>query len=97
MPHNTEIGTGIIWCADEFEGRPKHIHRRIRSSVGDLAQHSVVEFVSHSSPVLWVVGFEEHFELNAVGVLERQYRTVFTLGDWRVGDAEPFKPAQPFV
>ena len=27
--------------------------------------------VAATSPVLWVVGFEEHFELNAVGVLER--------------------------
>src|SRR5712672_3266695 len=47
-PHDTEIGAGIIWSADEFEGRPKHIYRRVRSSVGDLAQHSVVEYVSHS-------------------------------------------------
>jgi hypothetical protein len=37
---------------------------------------------------LWVVGLEEHFELNAVGVLERQDRTVFALGDRSVNDAE---------
>jgi hypothetical protein len=39
-------------------------------------------------PVLWVVGFEEHFKLNAVGILERQHRTVFALGDRRVVHAE---------
>ena len=33
------------------------------------------------SPGLWVVGFEKHRELNAVGVLKCQYRTVFALGD----------------
>jgi hypothetical protein len=47
-PHDAEIGAGIIWSADEFEGRSKHIHRRVRSSVDDLGQHSAVEFVSHS-------------------------------------------------
>jgi len=47
--------------------------------------------------VSWVVGFEEHLELNAVGVLECQDRTVFTLGDWRVGDAELFEPSKPVV
>src|SRR6476619_2299631 len=31
------------------------------------------------SPGLWVVGFEKHRELNAVGVLKCQYRTVFAL------------------
>ena len=45
----------------------------------------------------WVVGFEEHLELNAVGVLERQYRTVFALGDRRVGHAELLEPGQPLV
>jgi Sigma-70 region 2 len=33
------------------------------------------------SPGLWVVGVEKHRELNAVGVLKCQYRTVFALGD----------------
>jgi hypothetical protein len=47
--------------------------------------------------VLWVVGFEEHLELNAVGVLECQYRTVFALGDRRVGHAELLEPCQPLV
>jgi hypothetical protein len=36
-PHDTEIGAGIIWSADEFEGWSTHVHRRVRSSVGDLA------------------------------------------------------------
>ena len=44
------------------------------------------------SPVLWVVGFEEHLELNAVGVLECQYRTVFALGDRGVMHAELLEP-----
>src|SRR6478735_6430088 len=46
---------------------------------------------------LWVVGFEEHFELNAVGVLECQYRTVFGLGDRRMAHAELLEPCQPLV
>ena len=45
----------------------------------------------------WVVGLEEHLELNAVGVLECQHRTVFTLGNWRVGHAELFEAGQPLV
>jgi hypothetical protein len=48
-------------------------------------------------PVLWVVGFEEHFKLNAVGILERQHRTVFALGDRRVVHAEFLEPCQPLI
>src|SRR6476619_2909918 len=40
---------------------------------------------------------EEHFELNAVGVRECQYRTVFGLGDRRVGHVELLEPCQPLV
>jgi hypothetical protein len=47
--------------------------------------------------VLWVVGFVEHLELNAVGVLERQYRAVFSLGDRRVSHSELLEPRHPLV
>src|SRR5882757_6547807 len=48
--------------------------------------------VARDFAVSWVVGLEEHLELNAVSVPEGQHRTVFTLGDWRMGDAELFEP-----
>ena len=47
--------------------------------------------------MLWVVGFEEHLELYAVGVLERQHRAIFALGDRRVTHAELLEPCQPLV
>src|SRR5690242_14485400 len=46
---------------------------------------------------LWVVGFEEHLKLNAVGILECQYRTIFAIGNSRVRDAELLEPCKPLV
>jgi hypothetical protein len=47
--------------------------------------------------VLLVVGFEEHLELDADGVLEWQYHAVFGVGDRRVGHVEMLEPCQPPV
>jgi len=44
-----------------------------------------------------MVGFEEHLELNAVGILECQDRSVFALGYRGVVHAELLKPCQPLV
>src|ERR1700759_3502489 len=44
-----------------------------------------------------MVSFEEHLELNAIGILEWQDRSVFALGDRRVVDAELLEPNQPLV
>jgi hypothetical protein len=44
-----------------------------------------------------VVGFEEHLELNAVGILECQDRTVFVLGDRGVTHTELLEPCQPLI
>ena len=44
-----------------------------------------------------MVGLEEHLELNAIGILEWQYRSVFALGDRRVVHVELLEPCQPLV
>ena len=44
-----------------------------------------------------MVGFEEHLELNAIGILEWKDGSVITLGDRRVVHAELFEPCQPLV
>jgi hypothetical protein len=46
---------------------------------------------------LWVIGFEEHLELNAVGILERQHRAILALSDRGVNYAELLKPCEPLV
>ena len=46
---------------------------------------------------LWVFGFEEHLELNAVGVLEGQHRTVLALSDRRVTHTQLLEPCQPLI
>jgi hypothetical protein len=48
-------------------------------------------------PTLWVVSFEEHFELKPVWVLEREYRTVLELGDGRVTYAELLESSEPLI
>jgi len=28
--HHAEVGAGIVWAADEFDGWPEYVHRRLR-------------------------------------------------------------------
>ena len=30
--HHAEVGAGIVWAADEFDGWPEYVHRRLRGS-----------------------------------------------------------------
>src|SRR5262249_52466244 len=54
--HDPEVGAGIIWAADEFDRRSKHVQRRVGGSVGNLGQNSAVELVRwhvERVPYLW--------------------------------------------
>src|SRR5689334_3967343 len=44
-----------------------------------------------------MVGFNEHLELDIVGVLEYQYRSVFAFDHRRLAHAELLEPRQPLI